>query len=378
LSRYEHRLTRRAFVGGVAGAGAAVGIPWASTAAADKSLRLLCWSGYDDPDITKPFRDQTGFSVESTYLGANDEIFLDLRAGGLGKVDLVTPQNGVIADLVAVDLIQPLDYERLPNTAGYLKRFHLPDWAMIDGKPYAAPFLWGTAPAIYNADALPQPPATWLDLLSSKYQGRLAIHDDGLGHYKIWNRVLGAANPVRVTQGQLNRATNVLVSLKAQQAIALTADINVIAGLLASGAAWLSTIGWEAVPHLPAAAGANLKLAYPQPGCFSVCDSFCLAKDAPNPDAAYAFIDSLISPQVQAVAMGKLWRGTVIEQAIPLLSSDARALFPYDNLDPFFELNPLLGFPPIQGAGEGIATYIDWVESWELVHFGKLGKPAGS
>jgi spermidine/putrescine-binding protein len=378
LKRFEHRLNRRTFVGGIVAAGAGLRVSQTATAAADKTLRLLCWAGYDDPDITKPFREQTGFTVQSTYLGANDEIFLDLRAGGLGNVDVVTPQNGVIADLVASDLIQPLDYDRLPNSAGYLTRFHLPDWAVVDGKPYAAPYLWGTAPAIYNADALPQPPANWLDLLSSKYRGRLAIHDDGLGHFKIWNRVLGAADPVHVTQSQLIRTTNVLISLKAQQAMALTADMTFITGLLVSGAAWLSTIGWEAIPHSPAAAGAKLKLAYPAPGCFSTCDSFCLAKGAPNLDAAYAFIDSLISPQVQAVAAGKLWRGTVNERAMPLLSNDARALYPYANLDPFFELNPLLGFPPIQGAGEDIATYVDWVEAWERVHFGKLGKPAGS
>jgi spermidine/putrescine transport system substrate-binding protein len=377
LNRFEQRLSRRTFIGGIAAAGAGLPVSGASTAAADKTLRLVCWAGYDDPEITKPFRDQTGFTVQSTYLGANDEIFLDLRAGGLGNVDLVTPQNGVIADLVASDLIQPLDYERLPNSAGYLKRFHLPDWAVVDGKAYAAPFLWGTAPAVYNADLLPQPPEKWLDLLSSKYRGRLAMHDDGLGHFKIWNRVLGAADPVHVTQSQLNRTTNVLISLKAQQAMAFTADMIVITGLLATGAAWLSTIGWEAIPHSPAAAGANLKLAYPAPGCFSACDSFCLAKDAPNADAAYAFIDSLISPRVQAVAAGKLWRGAVNERAIPLLSNDAHALYPYDNLDPFFEINPLLGFPPIQAA-EGIATYVNWVEAWERVHFGKLGEPADS
>ncbi len=378
MNRFEHRLSRRTFVGGIAGAGAGLRVSRASTVAAGKTLRLLCWAGYDDPDITRSFRDQTGFTVQSTYLGANDEIFLDLRAGGLGNVDLVTPENGVIADLVASDLIQPLDYDRLPNSAGYLKRFHMPDWAVVDGKLYAAPFLWGTAPAVYNADALPQPPENWLDLLSRKYQGRLAMHDDGLGHFKIWNRVLGAADPVHVTQSQLIRTTNVLISLKAQQAMAFTADMTVITGLLASGAAWLSTIGWEAIPHSPAAAGAKLKLLYPAPGCFSTCDSFCLAKDAPNPDAAYTFIDSLISPKVQSVAAGKLWQGTVNEQAIPLLSSDARALYPYDQLDPFFELNPLLGFPPIQHAAEGMATYLDWVEAWERVHFGKLGKPAGS
>jgi hypothetical protein len=86
----------------------------------------------------------------------------------------------------------------------------------------------------------------------------------------------------------------------------------------------------------------------------------------------------LISPKVQSVAAGKLWQGTVNEQAIPLLSIDARALYHYDQLDHFFELNPHLGLPPIQHAAEGMATYVDWVEAWERVHFGKLGKPAGS
>ena len=38
-------------------------------------------------------------TINATYLGSNDEIFANLRAGGLGTIDLVTPYHGYVKNL---------------------------------------------------------------------------------------------------------------------------------------------------------------------------------------------------------------------------------------------------------------------------------------
>ncbi|MGH2561385.1 MAG: ABC transporter substrate-binding protein [Thermomicrobiales bacterium] len=356
----------------MAGAAAFVAARSGRAHAQDNILRLLCWGGYDDPAATAGFREQTGVGIHSTIIGANDEIFLRMRARGPGRYDLVTPQNGVVHLLAEAGLIQPIDLGRLTRTASLLPAFQNPDWAIVDDQLYAVPYLWGAVPMVYNADLLAPPPARWLDLQSQDYRGLIAMHDDGLGHFKIWNRVLGAADPVRVTTSQLADTTDVLISIKSQQVVAFSPDMGAIAGILARGEAALATLGWPATPTMDVAQDANLQLAYPQPGSFSFCDNFCLATGAPNIDAAYAFIDHMLSAEAQATVAAAVVRGVVSGEAAPLLEPSLRALHPYDDLDPFFELNPIVGFPPVHDDDSGIATYVDWVNAWERVRYARM------
>ncbi|MGH2532189.1 MAG: ABC transporter substrate-binding protein [Thermomicrobiales bacterium] len=356
----------------VAGAAALVAARSARARAQDNIVRMLCWGGYDAPAATQTFRDETGFEIHSTIIGANDEIFLRMRARGPGRYDLVTPQNGVVRPLAEAGLIQPIDVGRLTRIASLLPAFQQPDWAMVDDQVYAVPYLWGAAPMVYNADLLARPPARWLDLQSDDYRGLVAMHDDGLGHLRIWNRVLGAEDPVRVTTSRLADTTELLISIKARQVMAFSPDMGAIAGILARGEASIATVGWPAVPTMEIAQDADLRLAYPQPGAFSFCDSFCLATGAPNVDAAYALIDHMLSPEAQGTVSAAVVRGVVNRDAVPLLDPALRGLHPYDNLDPFFELNPLLGFPPVHDDDSGIASYVDWVNAWERVRYARM------
>jgi spermidine/putrescine-binding protein len=374
----HHRLTkkklnRRALVAGAAASVAArQGSGRAQEPDPSKLLRLLCWGGYDNAAATAGYRAATGVEIQTHNIGANDEIFLRLRAGGLGRYDLVTPQNGIVRPLAEAGLIQPLDLARLRRLPTLLPAFQSPEWAVVDGQVYAVPYLWGAVPMIYNADLLTAPPESWLDLQSRDYRGLIAMHDDGLGHFKIWNRVLGAEDPVRVSTAILTETADLLIAIKEQQVIAFRPDMGGIAGILARGEAAVATLGWAAVPAMEVAQDANLQLAYPQPGTFSFCDSFCLAANAPNPDAAYAFIDHMLGAEAQATVAAAVVRGVVNGEAVPLLAPDLRSLHPYDDLDPFFELNPLLGFPPIHDDGSDIATYVDWVNAWERVRYAQM------
>jgi spermidine/putrescine-binding protein len=376
-SRHSH-LTRRHLIGGAAALGLGVaGGAWlrrTQSGAQDDStskrtLRLLCWPGYDDADVTKSFRQKYGVAIEADYIGANDEIFLLLRAGGIGKYDVVTPHNGIVKPLADAGLVEPLDQNLVSNALSAFPRFQWPDWVTVEGKVYGAPFLWGTSPMVYAPAHIATPPTSWLDVQATKYRGRVVMTDDGFGHLLIWNAVMGHTDPTRVTIGDLNATTDLLISIKQNRASAYVGTMNEVAQTLASGTAWVSTIGWESAPYLPEAKKANLNTTHPRPGDYSFCDNLSLAKGAPQPDLAHAFIDHMLSPEAQVLLMNTLLRGTVNRNAVDVLGTTARALFTYDDLDAVFALSPLRGFPPLEDAGDGIATYVDWVKSWERVRF---------
>ncbi|MEA2582228.1 MAG: spermidine/putrescine transport system substrate-binding protein [Thermomicrobiales bacterium] len=377
-------LTRRRLIGGAAalgiGAGGGAWI-WRARSGAEgsegnkRTLRMLCWPGYDDPEVTRAFREKHGVAIEATHIGANDEIFTLLRAGGLGEYDVVTPHNGIVKPLAEAGLIEPLDPDLLPNGEGLFPRFRWPSWVTAERDVYGAPFLWGTSPMVYAAGHVAKAPTAWLDIQSAKFKGRIVMTEDGLGHFLIWNAVMGHDDPTRVTISDLNATTDLLISIKRDRASAYVGSMNDVARLLADGTAWVSTIGWESAPHLPGAKGADLRITHPRPGDYSFCDNLSLAKNSPNPDLAHAFIDHMLAPETQARLMNKLMRGTVTTKAVDLLDPKVRALYSYDDLDAVFALSPLRGFPPLQDAGDGIATYVDWVKSWERVRFTALRPP---
>ena len=331
------------------------------------TVHIMCWQGYDGPNANKPFVEQTGATINATYLGSNDEIFATLRAGGLGEIDLVTPYHGYVKNLYEAGLLQEIDYSRLPNTADYIPLFLKPDWNTFDGKTYSAPFVWGTGPMIYNTEFIPEAPKEWMDVMLPEYTGKVVMTDDALGHYLIWNQVTGAKDPTQVTQEELDKTTQLLIEIKTKQARAFSPNMGDMADIMARGEAWLSTIGWEAIPAFPVAAEASLKYTHPAPGDFTFVDSYCLVKDAPNVDTAYAFMNHMLSPEAQAVAMDDMDSATVNLEAIPLLDEATRALFPYDNLDEIFKIAPVWGFPPLEDQGDGIVTYNGWLEAWEQV-----------
>jgi len=370
-------LSRRRLLGGAAtlgvGAGAASFVRRApSRAQSDgdqRTLRLLCWQGYDDRAVTRAFREEHNVEIEATYLGANDEIFTLLRAGGLGKYDIVTPHNGVVKALVEVDLLEPINVNLIPAADTLFPRFQWPDWVTVGDQVYGSPFLWGTSPMIYSPAKVATAPTSWLDLQATKYRGRVVMTEDGIGHFLIWNGALGSSDPTRVSQTRLTETTELLISLKRDRAAAYVGPMSEVARLLAQGTAWVSSIGWDSTPYLANAKGANLRAIHPEPGDYSYCDNLCVARNAPNPDLAHAFINYMVSPAVQADVMNRLLRGAVNADAVDLLNTNARSLYAYDDLEATFDHSPIRGFPPFQDEGDGIATYVDWVIAWERVRF---------
>jgi spermidine/putrescine-binding protein len=328
------------------------------------TLNLVIWDGYDDKEASKPFRDQYGVSTQPTYIGNNEEIFTKLKAGGVGSIDLVTPYHGYIKVLHEADLLQAVDYDRLPATKDYIENFQKPDWNTFDGVTYSAPYIWGTDPMMYDAKNIPEPPQSWKDVQKPEYKGKVVMVDDTLGQIMVWGRVLGYEDPTKIDQQQLDDVINLLIDIKKNQARTFAASWGDMADIMARGDAWISTGGWEAITMFAAQKGGDVKFTHPQEGDFAWTDSWCIPKDAPNSDTAYAWIDFMIGPDAQAIVAKNLASGTVNSAAIDKMDEATRSIYPYDDLSPVFEKAPNFDIPPREPT-EGLTTLDDWNKGWE-------------
>jgi spermidine/putrescine transport system substrate-binding protein len=350
----------------LAGAAAAPLVLRRSSRAADP-LRILGWLGYIDDGVIERFGKLTGVELQLFTVGSYDEIFTQLRAGGIGYYSIIAPHHGLLPLLHTEDFVQPIDLNRVRRFAELGPQFLLPETTEIDGARYAVPLVFGTSPCIYNAALLPEPPTRWTDLDSPVFDGKVGMFDDGLGHFFNWGHVVSPETVPDLSTDDFGRTVSLLTSLKRNRVSHFTPFPHDLILELGSGKAVVSTTGWEGMLLLPEAEGADLRLARPEPGDYAWVQTLAIPAEAPQLDAAHQFIDFMLSPEEQAALAVRVVRGVVHPAAGALIPEPIHSLLGYPDLDAVLAHSPILGFPPIGETSEGTATYLDWVTAWERI-----------
>lgn len=330
------------------------------------NIDLLCWQSYEGNGIVNGWRKANGITIQETPLSSNDQVLTALRAGGLGRYSLTTPNIAYAPLLNDAGLLQPIDYSRLPNTANLLPevvRTAHPS-AEIDGQMYAVPFLWGYDGLMYNASKIPEP-KSWMDVMKPEYRGKVIMMAGVNPNWEIWPRVLGY-ELTSLTKAQLADVVKFLINLKKTQVRALLPDGPSVADAMARGDAWICCSGvFTGTPEM-APKGDKLVAILPSDGGASWIDSWQIPKQAPNLATAYAYIDHMISVGVQNRLGDQNVEATVNSKAVAGMSASNKALFDYQAAAATIgtERAPLFQFS--LGSGN-VSGYEDWQQAWEEV-----------
>ncbi|MDH3537613.1 MAG: spermidine/putrescine ABC transporter substrate-binding protein [Gammaproteobacteria bacterium] len=307
LRRYQKgSISRRHFLG-VTGLGAATavmasampmlaGAGRAQAATIGDRVSIATWPNYYDPANFEQFTKDTGAAVQVSVFGSNEEMLAKLQAGGTGW-DVFVPTNYTISTYVELDLIQPLDLTRLPNfnEKYYIKRFIEP--GTVNGKVYAVPKNWGTTGFVLNRKKVTSNPTTWKefwDLCKTDAKNRVMVHDYQLttigNALKYFGYSFNSVDPK-----ELADAEKLLLDVK-PHLFAINSDYQ---PSMRSGDAWMS-VAWTGdglqlhrdIPEIDYVLGKE--------GGELWSDFYAIPKEAPRVDAAYAFINFLIDPEVNA------------------------------------------------------------------------------
>jgi spermidine/putrescine transport system substrate-binding protein len=330
-------------------------------------ISALAWGSYVDDKVAAPFLTENGAKVKNSTLSSNDEIITKMKAGGVGKVDLISPNAVYIPQFVAADIVQPIDIEKVPNLKLVLPAIDktVREAAEINGKLYAVPYLWGYDGMVYNSTRIPTPPTSWRDVLKPEYKGKIVLGDGPNANFEIWPRVLGY-DPATMTKDQLDATVDFLVKLKKTQVRAIVADQNDQIELMRNGEAWIIASGsFAGLPTLAQGRkGDKLAVTVPKEGGASWIDSWAIGKDAPNAATALAYVNYMIGAQAQAKLATSLTEATVNSKAVDLLAAKDRKLFPYDSTSIGTGRYPLFKLP---SGDPKYATVDDWSEAWQRV-----------
>jgi spermidine/putrescine transport system substrate-binding protein len=331
------------------------------------TVTLLDWEGYRGKGVSDAWLAQNGVTISENLLTANEEVLTKLKAGGLGSIDLVSPNVAYIPQLVAADVLQPIDEERVPNLKQVIPAISesARESAEIDGQLYAVPYMWGFDGMVYNAAKISSPPTAWKDVLDPKYSGKVLMISGAFPNFEIWPRVLGFETAT-LTPDQLAEVESFLIDLKKEQVRVVTGDQANMADLLARGDVWLTGSGcWVGLPSIGPEGQDELAFTMPPEGGGTTwIDTWAIPKDAPNLDAAYAFLNEMMSAPIQAKQADTLGMATSNAKATKIVSKENQERYEYDSGEIGSELAPLFRFPE---EGKGYTTSEEWNEAWNRI-----------
>jgi spermidine/putrescine transport system substrate-binding protein len=254
------------------------------------------WPNYHNQVNIDEFTEMTGVNVQINAFGSNEEMLAKLQAGATGW-DVFVPTNYTISNYVELGLIEQLDLSKLPNydAASNNPKFAGP--ATVNGKVYAVPKNWGTTGFVLNSSNITSGPTSWkdfFDVTMGAGSGHTIVHDYQLTTIGAALCALGYSFN-SIDAKELGEAEALLIESK-PHLFAITSDYQ---PGMRSGDGWMS-ICWNGDATQLKADIPEMEYVIATDGGEIWTDFYCIPKGAPHREAAYAFINFLQDPYVQA------------------------------------------------------------------------------
>ena len=303
------------------------GSPAASAALGD-SMTLATWPNYHSQEVLDAFTADTGVAINVAVYGSTEEMEAKLRAGNSG-IDVVVPSNYAVEGWVADNLIEPIDYGRLPDFVKADWNALFMDQAFDKGNTHSIPKNWGTTGIAFRSSKVTPDVTSWkdfFDLAGTKYSGKTLIVDHQISSFGSASVAMGySLNTIDPTEMAAVEA--MLTALK-PKLFAISSDVQPPLRALDT---WLS-IAWTGDGVQVGRDNADAKYLVATDGGELWIDSYTVAADAPHRDAAYAFLNYITQPD-QAAAETEFC-------LFPHANDKATALLPAEVKD-----NPVI-YPP--------------------------------
>lgn len=293
--------------GGVSGGGSTVQSGDLAKAAAEvvgnnklgSDLLVYTWADYSNPTTFQEFTKGAGPNVRlSTFDSVEAQIAKLKLAHGSPTYDIVVPGDPYITQMVDEGLLEKLDHSKLPNFDKVSSDYR---YSTFDPHgDYTVLKDYGTHGFVYDATVIKEDLTSWADFFRVAalpgVSGKVSIFDDQPSVFGLvfWRDGMDYNSG---KEADLRYAKKVLVKelmphLKAFDANAGNALIN--------GTYVLSQMSNGQSRSVVMQDPERFKFVYPTPQSVIWSDRWAIAANAPHRDAAYAFLNYVLQPQVSA------------------------------------------------------------------------------
>jgi spermidine/putrescine transport system substrate-binding protein len=321
--------------------------------AQDKTLRLLTWGGYAPKEVVEQFTKETGIKVEVT-LSNNEEMISKLRATAGAGFDLVQPSQDRIAGpqtefkiYKAMDLSKIKSELFIPSMLDATKKN-----TTVGGAVYGVPHIWGTDGLVVNTKT--SKATDYADLCAAENAGKVSMRlkrptliamafASGKDPFALYN------NPKAYT-ALMDDMGKKLAECKKNVKFYWDGKDQLLAGIrsgeLTTAMMW-DTGGWELNKANP-----DIKFVAPKSGALGWVDTFALPAKGRNDEAAYAWINFNMRPEIAAKVAGAAGNFTASKGADQL--ADATLKKQFADSFPEAALKNIKWYPPVPAGIEDI------------------------
>ena len=140
-------------------------------------LNVYNWGEYIDDeelDVISEFERLTGCDVNYTTFESNENMYSKLSGGGV-SYDIIIPSDYMVDRLIREDLVQPLDFNNIPNYE-YVNESFKSSYYDKDNK-YSVPYMWSTVGILYDSTKVNDEVLNMGIMWDESYKGKIFMLD---------------------------------------------------------------------------------------------------------------------------------------------------------------------------------------------------------
>ncbi len=309
-----------------------------SGSSGNNKLHVYTWANYTDDTLNREFTKRTGIEVVVDIFDSNESMLAKMQAGGGGAYSVLYPSDYMVQTMKDLDMLMELDHSRLQGLENFFDQWQDPVYD--PNNQFSIPVVWGTTGLLYNQELATPPPKDWSYLWENKQalSRRFTMMDDPRETLGATLKSLGYSYNTTDPK-QIEEAYNRLAELK--PAIASFLSYGYEDGLLGGDLAVVMAYSTDALATIQE--DKKLNYVVPASGASLWTDTMVIPKTAPNPDAAYQWLNFHLEIDIA-------------KQLVELLSNSTPNKAVYEKLSDDFRNNTILfPSPEVLAKCEGIA-----------------------
>lgn len=255
-----------------------------------------------------------------------------------GTVDIAHLNDSDAFEMNSHDVAEQLDFAKIPNAKDIVPALR---------KPYAVPWLYSGVVIIYNKDKVKEPPQSYKDVWDPKFAGRVGLTNQLYFNYMMIASLVDSGNLTSVEKGREK-----LVELRSKVQPRIYATHQQMQAALASGEVDI-VLNYKARGLQWAKDGLPLAIAYPKEGAVSITFGAIMPKRAPNKEAGYHYLNSMLDPKAMADLAAASFYAPANGAA--QLDPQLRALIDFSEAE-----RAQLKFPDYAYVAKSTAEWLEW------------------
>ncbi len=324
--------------------------------AQERVVNVFNWNDYIDPYMVQRFTRETGIRVRYDIYDSLETLEGRLSAGRSGYDIVVPTSEPTFSRLARAGAFRPLDRGLAPNLANLDAALQREVASADPGNRFGALYLWGTIGLGINADRIralaPDAPMDSLRLLMDPAHARriarcgITMMDSAADVIPMILRYLGK-DPNSTSPDDLREVERALLAIRPFiRNFSTGGTIDALAGGQSCLAfAYSGDVIQAASRADEAKRGVVVQYVAPLEGAQLWFDLLAIPADAPNPEAAHAFINFLLQPDVMAAITTHVGYPNGIAASRALVAAEIAgnpSIFPTDGLRArFFTIGPV-------------------------------------